>query len=160
MNVPQTQVRVTSVTSKSKESKLDLDSHADICVLGANALLIQDHGRPVNVLSYNPYLVDRTYQKVSGVIGYDHPIMGQTYHLVIHQAISIPCLEHHLLCPMQARVNDITINEITKFLASNPKNETHSIIVTDPDDPAQRVILHLDICGVTTYFPTHPITKG
>ena len=76
--------------------------------------------------------------------------MGQTYHLFIHQAISIFHLEHHIL----------TINEITKFLSSNPTNETHSIIVTDTDDPAQQVILPLDICGVTMYFPTQPITKA
>ena len=69
MNAPQIQVRVTSVTSNSKESTLDLDSHADTCVLGANALVIQDHGRPVNVLSYYPDLGDRTYQTLSGVIG-------------------------------------------------------------------------------------------
>ena len=61
---------------------------------------------------------------------------------------------------MQACVNDVIINEIPKFLASNPTNETHSIIVTDPDDPSQRVIFPLSIRGVTTYFPTRPITKG
>ena len=159
MNVPQTQVRVTFVTSDSKGSTLYLYSHADTYVLGANTLVIQYHGRPVNFLSCYPYLVDRTYQTVSGVIGYDHPILGQTYHLVIHQAISITHLDHHLLFTMQARVNDVTINKITKFLASNLTNETHYIIVIDPDDPAQRVILSLTIRGVTKYFPTRPITK-
>ena len=60
---------------------------------------------------------------------------------------------------MQSCVNDVTINEIPKFLASNPTNETHSIIVTDPDDPSQRVILPLAIHRITMYFPTRPITK-
>ena len=83
----------------------------------------------------------------------------QTYNLVIHQAISIPHLKYHLLCPMQDRVNDLTINELPKYLASNPTNETHSIIVPDPDDPEQRVILPLAIRGVTTYLLTQPITK-
>ena len=46
---------------------------------------------------------------------------------------------------MQSRVNDVTINEIPKFLAANPTNETHSIIVTDTDDWAQQVFLHLDM---------------
>ena len=96
MNFPQNQVRVNSITSNSKESMLDMDSHADKYVLGADALVIQYHGRPVNVLSYDPALGDRTYQTVSGVIGYEHPITGQTYHLVIHQAIRISHLEHHL----------------------------------------------------------------
>ena len=79
--------------------------------------------------------------------------------MVIRQAISIPHLEHHLLFPMQSRVNDVTINEIPKFIASNPTNETHYIIVADPDDQAQQVILTLAIRGVTTYFPILPIAK-
>ena len=72
VNFPQTQVIVTPVTSNSKESTLDMDSHADACVFGANSLVIQDRGFPFNVLSYDPALGDRTYQIVSGVIGYDH----------------------------------------------------------------------------------------
>ena len=116
---------------------LDLDPHAYTCVLGANTLVIQYHGRPVDFLSYDPALGDCTYQTVSSVIGYDHPITGQTYNLVIYQVISIPHLKYHLLCPMQDRVNDLTINELPKYLASNPTNETHSIIVPDSDDPEQ-----------------------
>ena len=46
---------------------LDIDSHADTCELGANYLAIQYHGRPVNVLSYNPALGERTYQTVRSV---------------------------------------------------------------------------------------------
>ena len=60
VNVPHIQVRVTSVTSNSKDSTLDLDSHADTCILGANSLEIQDHGRPVDVLSYDLALRDLT----------------------------------------------------------------------------------------------------
>ena len=51
VNVLQTQVKFMSVTSNSKYSTLDLDSYADTCVLGANALVIQDHVRPVHFLS-------------------------------------------------------------------------------------------------------------
>ena len=138
---------------------LELDSHANTCVLGSSALIIQDHGRPINVLSCNPALVNRTYQTLSGVIVYYRPITAQTYHMVIRQLISIPHIEHHLLCPIQSCVNDVTINEIPKFLASNPTNETHSIIVTDPDDPAQQLVFPLAICGVTTHLPTQPIKK-
>ena len=159
VNVPQTQVRGNSVTSNSKESTLDLDSYSYTCLLGANSQVIQDHSLPVNVFSYNPALEDRTYKTVISVIGYDHPVTGQTCHQVIHQAISIHHLEHHLLCSMQVCVNDVTIYEIPKFIYSNLTNETQSIIVTDPIDPPQRVILPLAICGVTTSSPTQPITK-
>ena len=159
VNVPQTQVRVTSVTSNSKESTLDMYSHADTCVLGYNSPVIQEHVRPVNFISYDPSFGYRTYKTLSGVIRYDHPITGQTYHLVIQQEISIPHLEYHILFPMQYRVNDVTINDFPRFLVSKLTNENHSIIVTDPDDPAQQVILPLAICVVTKYFPTQTITK-
>ena len=132
MKVHHTQFRVTSVTSNSKESTLDLDSHGDTFVLGINTIIIQDHVCPFNVLSYDPALGDCTYQTVSSVIGYDHPITGQTYHLGIYQAISIPHQEHHILCPMQSHMNDVTINKNSK-----PTNNTHSIIVTGPYDQAQ-----------------------
>ena len=104
-------------------------------------------------------MVDRNYQTVSGVIGYDHPITRQIYHLVIHQSLIIPNLEHNLLCPMQACVNDATINEIPKYLAYNLTNETHSIIVTDTNETKQRMVIPLDVFKVTTYLPTRPITK-
>ena len=60
---------------------------------------------------------------------------------------------------MQVRVNDANVNKIPKFLASNPTNETHSIIVTYTDDPEKLVILPLAIRGVNTYLPNRPITK-
>ena len=55
-------------------------------------------------------------------------------------------MEHHLICHTQVRVNDVTVNDFFKFIASNPTDETHYIIVTDPNDPLQQVILPLSIC--------------
>ena len=60
---------------------------------------------------------------------------------------------------MQSHANDVTINEIPKFIASDLTNETHSIIVLDHDEPVQIVILPLAVCGVTTYFPPWHITR-
>ena len=47
---------------------------------------------------------------------------------------------------MQARVNDVTFNEMPRFLTPEPNGETHAIIVTDPDNLAA-VILPLDLNG-------------
>ena len=86
-------------------------------------------------------------------------LQGNTYDLVIHQSISIPHLGNHLLCPIQACVNDVNIIEISNCFASNLTNETHYIIVTDPDDPSQRLIFPLAMHGVTMYLLTQHITK-
>jgi hypothetical protein len=83
------------------ETTLELDSHAYMCVLGRDALSLLDYNRPVNVKGCDSYLGTKTYATVSGVLVYDDPVTGKVYHLVINQAIHIPHLDHHLLCPMQ-----------------------------------------------------------
>jgi hypothetical protein len=134
------------------ETSLELDSHADTTVLGGDALIFQNYDRPVEVLGYNPTMGARTYQTVSGALAFDHPMTGQTYLLVFHQAISMPQLDHHLLCPMQCRVNDVIVNDVPKFLTLNPTDNTHAIVVQDPDDPAQHFCFPLNIQGVTSYL--------
>ncbi len=83
------------------ETTLELDSHADTCVLGHDALIFLDYDRPVIVKGYDPSLGTKTYATISGALAYVDPTAGKVYHLVINQAIHIPHLDHHLLWPMQ-----------------------------------------------------------
>jgi hypothetical protein len=79
------------------ETTLELDSHADMCGLGHDALILLDYDRPVIIKGYDPSLGTKTYATVSGALAYDDPFTGEVYHLVINQAIHIPHLDHHLL---------------------------------------------------------------
>ena len=92
---------MASVVRNDKETTLEMDSHADTSVLGGGALVVADYNEPVNVQGYDPSLGTKTYRTISGAVGYCDPGNGSIYHLVIHQAISIPNLDHHLLAPMQ-----------------------------------------------------------
>ncbi len=83
------------------ETTLELDSHAGTCVLGCDALIFLDYDKPVVVEGYDPFLGTKTYTTVSGGLAYDDPTTGKVYHSVINQAIHIPHVDHHLLCPMQ-----------------------------------------------------------
>jgi hypothetical protein len=116
------------------ETTLELDLHADTCVLGCDALIILDYNRPVSVVGYDESLGSKTYQTASGVVAYDDPQTKRTLHLIINQAIHIPHLGHHLLCPMQCCVNDVTVNDLTKFLAADPTDQTHALTLTNPDN--------------------------
>ncbi len=69
--------------------------------------------------------------------------------MIINQAIHIPHLDHHLLCPMQCCVNDMIINDLPKFLAADPTDQTHALTLTDPDNPLQPFTLPLTLRGVT-----------
>ena len=81
---------ITDLISKvnaSGETNLEIDSHADTCVLGCDALIILDYDIPVQVVGYNPALGTKTYKTVSGVVSYDDPSTGEVLHLIINQAI-------------------------------------------------------------------------
>ena len=127
--------------------------HADTCYVGKKALSIYDYDRPVTVSGYDPQLGSRDFKTVSAVLDYTHPLTGQIYHTVIHQSIQIPNLDHHLLCPMQCRFNDIIINNVRKFLMKTPTPESHSIVAHDINNPLTQIVLPLYIHGVTSWLP-------
>ena len=72
----------TKSNDPTYETTLELDSHADTCVLGRHALITLDHNRPVAVLGYDESLGTKTYQTVSGVVAYTDPQTGRTLHLL------------------------------------------------------------------------------
>jgi hypothetical protein len=140
------------------ETTLELDSHANTCVLRHDALIILDYQLPVSVVGYDKSLWSKIYQTVSGVVAYDDPPTGRTLHLIINQAIHIPHLDHYLLCPIQCRVNDVTINDLPKFLMANPTDQMHALTINDADNPLQPVILPLTLRGVTLLLNVRTVT--
>ncbi len=78
--------------------------------------------------------------------------------MIINQAIHIPHLDHHLLCPMQCHVNDLTVNNLPKILAADPTDQTHALTLTDLDNPLQLVILPLTLREVTSLLNVRSVT--
>ena len=129
--------RLSSHLANGNDTSLELDSHADTCVLGKDALIFLDHKRPVNIHGYDPALGSKRYQTVLDALAYDNPGIGQVYQLLVNQAIKIPELDRCLLCPFQCRFNEVTIDDIPIFLTPSPTVATHAISVTIPDEPGQ-----------------------
>jgi len=134
------------------EVRVELDSHADTCIVGRNCLVVNDHCRPVNVYGFDPSDGSKSARIVDAAIKYISPFTGEKFILMINQAIEIKGLDHHLLCPMQCRLNGARINELPKFLADLPTLETHAIQLSDPDDPTHPLLIPLKVHGVTSYF--------
>ena len=86
-NLTQTVTNLTSKLNPHGMTTLELDSHADTCVLGRDCLVILDYDQPVQVVGYNPALGAKTYRTISGVVAHDNPATGEVFHLVINQAI-------------------------------------------------------------------------
>ena len=127
-NISSTSVRCVNIRSHdmrlikslgltaSNKITLEIENYADTCVVGKQALLIYNYERPVSVQAYEPSLGTQQYRTVSAVVGYKCLRSGKTYLLVIHKAIEIPHLDHHLLCTMQCCMANIRVNVTPKFL--------------------------------------------
>ena len=139
------------------EIQTEMDSHADTCVLGKNALITHDFERPVSVTGYDKADGARTFKTVSGALGYTDPSSGATHVLVINQGIYMPQLEHNLLCPMQLRLNDVSVDERPKFLSVDATDERHAVTIARTDD--EPLVIPLSLDGVTSYLPTFKPTK-
>ena len=117
------QVIVAHASVASSKPKVELDSHADTCVVGDNCVVVHNLNRPVNVYSYDPMDGHRSAKTVNAEVGYQNPQSGQKFILMMNQAICIDGLVNHLLCPMQCYLNGVQINEVPKFLAETPSEQ-------------------------------------
>ena len=146
---------------REAESYLDLDSHADTCVLGNNALLIEsDYPERTAVVSFaDPSVGTVTKKIVSGAFLYTSPRDGAAHILVVHQAIHIETMEHSLLCPMQLRDNDVLLDECPKCKTDNPTVDTHTIRALDEHDNEIRIPLTLRGVSSTVNISTPTIKQ-
>ena len=111
---------VSRVACNDLETTLEADSHAGTKCLGGGVLKIYDYNCYVNIQGYDPSLGAKQYSTISGALAYVNPFTGLKYHLIVHQAIHMPDLDHHLLCPMQCRANGVVINECPRMYCREP----------------------------------------
>ena len=133
---------------KMDESTLDLDSHTDTSVAGANSHLLYDFDRTVRVTPYDPTMPGSNKKIVSVSYAYDDPTTGEVWQLVVNQAIYAPTMPNSLLCPMQMRMNDVVINECPRCVATDPTDDTHTIRARGMDGTITRI--PLTVKGVTS----------
>ena len=58
------------------------------------------------------------------------------------------------MSPMQSIMELVIIDELPRLLAEYPDENTHAIIVDDPLNPNEPLIILLALKGVTIYFPS------
>jgi Reverse transcriptase (RNA-dependent DNA polymerase) len=137
---------------------LDLDSHADMAVLGSNCYIFEETGRSIDVYSYDPKLGSSERKVVSGVFAYDDPTDGRVNLLIVHQGLHIPHLKYSLIPPFQMRENDITVNERPKFQCANPGLDDHAILIERENHQPYR--LPLSLRGTTSYLDVRCPTQA
>ena len=77
-----------SSTIHIAQSRTELDSHADTCTVGKNALITHVHNRRVNVHAYDASLgCQRDMKIVNAALAYDCPHTGVVHIFNVNQAI-------------------------------------------------------------------------
>jgi hypothetical protein len=104
-----------SIGQMKELNRLDLDSHADACVVGKEALKFQDFDHMVTVSMYDPDEEKRSPKTVSATLGYVLPETVNTVLLIVYQGISLSQLDHNLLINMHMILHYFVLNETLKF---------------------------------------------
>jgi hypothetical protein len=114
--------------------RLGIDSHADMTCVGAHAKILEIYeGQLCNVQPFNDsYESMKNIRMVNAAFAYDSDD-GQTYILDVNQCLDFShTMMHSLLCPNQARVNGVVIEDCPSFLDKSKKS-THSIWFPEDD---------------------------
>ena len=150
-----------SYDTEGQDSRTELDSHAEACVVGKHALIFQDFDRPVNVTTYDPKgPTAKAMRTVSAALAYDDPETGEVLLFIVHQAISIPHMETNLLSTFQLRLNDVIVNDVPKILTDKPSVEDHCLIVPPPSDETYNAyLIPLALNRVNSAFATRKPTQ-
>ena len=100
------------IETRVVETRTDLDLHADQCEIGSNALVFHDFDRPINVTGYNPKGPEQSnLRTVYAALAYDNGLTGESD--------LIPDLDHNLLSTTQLRLNNVTVNDVPRFLTKS-----------------------------------------
>ena len=132
-----------------EQSRTELDSHANMPVVGRHALVLSESGRHVDVNAFTPDYGAMTVPVVDAALQYDCPFDGQTYILVVRDALHVPSMKNNLIPPFVLREAGVQVNDVPKIQLSDPTESDHSLYF-----PEGELRIPLSLWGVFSYFPT------
>jgi hypothetical protein len=126
---------------------LELDSHADTCLFGRDALLLYQTDESVEVSGFHLSLQKLTNIPIASVaVAYDDPVTCETWMLEFHQVLYSKDLPNGLLCPNQMPDNGITVNDVPRQFATDKRSPTtHALMVGE-------LIIPLEMVGIWSAF--------
>lgn len=131
-------------------SRTELDSHANMVVVGKNCRVLRSTGRTVDVNPFTPdYDAMRQVPVVDAALFYECPTTGSEYLLVVLGAIFVKAMQHNLVPPFIMREAGITVNETAKIHVDQPTVNDHAIIM-----PKGTLRIPLSLHGTFSYFDT------
>ena len=94
----------------------ELDSHANMCVIGRQATIINRTGKHAEVRAFSQEC--RVLNKVpivDAAFAYDCPSTMKTYLLIVRNALYVPTMEHNLIPPFILREGGMIVNDVPRI---------------------------------------------
>ena len=130
------------------ESCTELDSHANMPVVGKHAHIIAETRKKVDVSPFTPDYKLLTVPLVDAMVKYDNPYNGKSYILVLHNALYVPSMDNNLIPPFMLREMGVTVNDIPKIHKQDPTVDDHAITFVETG-----FRIPLSLWGIFSYFP-------
>ena len=111
----------------NESSMTELDSHANIPVIGRNAYILSKFGETVDVAPFTPHYKPISVELVDAALKYECSFNGEVKILIIRRGLHVPSITHNLLPPFMLREAGIHINEVPKIHVTSPTEEHHAI---------------------------------
>ncbi len=99
-------------SSLNSKIQVELDSQTDTNVVGSDTLVVHDNEYYVDVYRYDSKSRHKNVTTVDAAVAYNDPQTGDTSVLLFNQAILFPSIKNILLCPIQCRLNGVTVNDM------------------------------------------------
>ncbi len=128
-------------------SRTELDSHANMAVLGNNCFIFENTGKTCDVSAFSPNIETTSLPIVDAVIVYDCPYNLKSYLLMIRNALFVKEMTNNLIPPFLLRECGIQVNECAKLHALSATEEHHSIYF-----PIEELRIPLKLNGTFSFF--------
>ncbi len=132
-------------------SRTELDSHANMVVVGKHCHIIDWTGGKADVNPFTPeYEALREVPIVDAAILYECPYSGRENLLIVRNALYVPAMENNLIPPFIMREAGLHVHDVPKIQVTEPTIEDHSISL-----PSEDLRIPLSLWGIFSYFPMY-----
>ena len=140
---------MTMENEMNVESCMELNSHANMPVVGKHAYIIAETSKKVDVSPFTPDYKPLTVPLVDATVKYDNPYNRKSYILVLWNALYVPSMDNNLIPPFMLREMGVTVNDVPKIHKDNPTVDDHAITFVE-----MGFRIPLSLWGIFSYFPT------
>ena len=124
-------------------------------VIGKQAFIFSHSGQYAHVRAFTDEVKGiPKVPIVNAVIAYDFPQSGQTYLLMVRNALCVPSMEHNLIPPFILRDAGLVLHDTPKIHCNVPSTEDHSLF-----DEETGLIIPFTLDGTFSVFKSCSLTN-